>query len=175
MPDEKADIKLLTLEEANAVLPKVRTVLKSLRELRDKVLRIQAQIEIEEMTGSDSEGRLSHAAQSAVTLLMDEFQAQTHHFEELLEDLFQMGAHLKDLSTGLIDFYSLRGKEVIFLCWKEGFEASIWFIEAKFRRIQREKDPSDRPSHFRNSLLEAPTKTPTKRPCHHGQANSFFS
>lgn len=118
--DEKAEIKLLTLEEANAALPKVVIVLKSLRELRDKVLRIQAQIEIEEMTGTDSEGRLSQSAQSAVTLLMDEFQAQTHHFEELLEDLFQMGAHLKDLNTGLIDFYSLRNKEVVFLCWKEG-------------------------------------------------------
>jgi hypothetical protein len=31
---------------------------------------------------------------------------------------------LKDLDTGLVDFYSLRGSEIVFLCWKEG-EAEI--------------------------------------------------
>ena len=35
-----------------------------------------------------------------------------------------MGAHLKDLDSGLVDFYSRRGQEIIFLCWKEG-EAEI--------------------------------------------------
>lgn len=119
MSDEKAEIKMLTLEEANAALPQIKAILKSLRNLRDRVLRIQAQIEIEEMTGTGSDGRLSPNAQNAITLQMDEFQVHTHQFENLLEELFEMGAHLKDLSTGLIDFYSLRGREVVFLCWKE--------------------------------------------------------
>jgi hypothetical protein len=118
--DKKAEIKMLTLEEANASLPKIRTILKSLRELRDRVLRIQAQIEIEEMTGLGSDTRLTPAAQNAITLQMDEFQSHTIRFENLLEDLFQLGAHLKDLNRGLIDFYSLRDKKVVFLCWIEG-------------------------------------------------------
>ena len=57
MSDEKAEIKMLTLIEANAALPKVKIILKSLRDLRDRVLRIQAQIEIEEMTGLGADGR----------------------------------------------------------------------------------------------------------------------
>jgi hypothetical protein len=122
--DEKAEIKMLTLEEANAALPQIKAILKSLRVLRDRVLRIQAQIEIEEMTGTGSDGRLNPASQNAITLQMDEFQVHTHQFENLLEELFEMGAHLKDLSAGLIDFYSLRGHEVVFLCWKEG-EAEV--------------------------------------------------
>jgi hypothetical protein len=118
--DEKAEIKMLTLVEANATLPKVKIILKSLRELRDRVLRIQAQIEIEEMTGLGADGRLTPQAQNAITLHMDEFQSQTHQFESLLEELFQMGAHLKDLNRGLIDFYTLRDQEMVFLCWIEG-------------------------------------------------------
>lgn len=138
MSDEKAEIKMMTLEEANAALPQVRKVLKSLREIRDKVLRIQAQIEIEEMTGTDTKGRLSPSAQKAVTLQMEEFQVQTHRFEELLESLFQLGAHLKDLNQGLIDFYSLRGQEIVFLCWKEGeSEITYWHsLEGGFQSRQ---------------------------------------
>jgi len=117
--DEKAEIKMLTLVEANAALPKVKIILKSLRDLRDRVLRIQAQIEIEEMTGLGADGRLTPKTQNVITLQMDEFQTHTAHFENLLEDLFQLGAHLKDLNRGLIDFYSLRNGEVIFLCWIE--------------------------------------------------------
>jgi hypothetical protein len=136
--EEKAEIKMLTLEEANAVLPQVRTILKSLRDLRDRVLRIQAQIEIEEMTGLGSDGRLTPAAQNAVTVQMDEFQAHTNQFENLLEELYQLGAHLKDLNRGLIDFYSLRDEEVVFLCWiEEESEIQHWHtIEGGFQSRQ---------------------------------------
>lgn len=138
MSEEKAEIKMLTLEEANALLPQVRSILKSLRDLRDRVLRIQAQIEIEEMTGLGSDGRLTPAAQNAVTVQMDEFQVHTNQFENLLEELFQLGAHLKDLNRGLIDFYSLRDEEVVFLCWIEGeSEIQHWHtIEGGFQSRQ---------------------------------------
>jgi len=122
MANEEAKVKLLTLEEANALLPQVRLTLKSLREKRAAILRTQAQIEIEEMTTSDAKGQLTAAGQAAVTKLMEAFHYQTKQFEEKLEELFQSGAHLKDLDTGLVDFYSRRGKEVVFLCWKEGEE-----------------------------------------------------
>ena len=124
MSGEEAGIKLLTLEEANALLPQVQLSLKKLREDRSKIMKIQAKIEIEEMTGSDDKGNLSVEAQQAVTFLMQTFQAQTRTFEGDLEKLFKMGAQLKDLDGGLVDFYSRRGRETVFLCWKEG-EAEI--------------------------------------------------
>jgi hypothetical protein len=120
MASEEAKIKMLTVEEANALLPQVRLSLRSLRDQRSSILRTQAQIEIEEMTGSDSKGNLSLDGQAAVTKLMEAFHYQTRRFEEKLEELFQ----LEDLDSGLVDFYSRRGPEVVFLCWKEG-EAEI--------------------------------------------------
>jgi hypothetical protein len=124
MSNEEAKIKMLTVEEANALLPQVQIILKSLRKQRNAILRTQAQIEIEEMTGSNTEGNLSLPAQAAITKQMEAFHFQTRQFEEKLEELFQLGAQLKDLETGLIDFYSRRDGEVVFLCWKEG-EAKI--------------------------------------------------
>jgi len=120
MSPEGAKIKMLTVEEADSLLPQIRLSLKSLRNLRSVILRNQAQIEIEEMTGSDSEGRLSPSAQAALSKLMEGFHFQTRQFEDKLEELIQMGAHLKDLDAGLVDFYSRRGQEIVFLCWKEG-------------------------------------------------------
>lgn len=120
MPNDETKIKMLTLEEANALLPRVRLQLKSLRELRTAILRIQAQVEIEEMTATSSKGELSPAGHAAITKQMEAFHYQTRQFEERLQELLQMGAHLKDLDNGLVDFYSRHGQGIVFLCWKEG-------------------------------------------------------
>ena len=119
MAGEKAKMKLVTLQEANALLPQVRLSLRSLRDLKAVILRGQAQIEIEEMTGTDASQKLTPAAQAAITQWMETFHLQTRQFEDQLEKLSQLGAHLKDLDVGLVDFYSLRGREIVFLCWRE--------------------------------------------------------
>ncbi len=119
MPNDETKIKMLTLEEANALLPQLRLDLKSLREQRAAILRTQAQIEIEEMTATSSTGGLSPAGQAAVTRQMENLRLQTRSFEEKLGEMIQRGAHLKDLDAGLVDFYSRRDGEVVFLCWKE--------------------------------------------------------
>jgi|SRR6185369_6118249 len=135
MRGEGAGIKMLSLEEANALLPNVRKALKSLREQRNQILKTQAQVEIEELTGTNSQGQMTPQAQSALTLLMETFQRQSRKFERDLEKLSKLGAQLKDLDSGLVDFYSLRGSEVIFLCWKEGeSEINHWHdLEGGFR------------------------------------------
>jgi hypothetical protein len=122
MPNDETKIKMLTVEQANALLPRIRLLLKSLRELRSVILRTQAQIEIEEMTQSTSQGELSPKGRAAVSQQMETFQFQTRQFEQKLEELFQLGAHLKDLDRGLVDFYSRWGSQVVFLCWTEDEE-----------------------------------------------------
>lgn len=122
MSNDETRIKMLTLEEANALLPQIRLTLRALRELRTVILRTQAQIEIEEMTNTTPEGDLSPLGRAAVTKQMEAFHYQTRQFEEKLAEMLQMGAYLKDLDTGLVDFYSRRGNEIVFLCWKEGEE-----------------------------------------------------
>lgn len=135
MPGKEAGIKLITLEQANALLPDVRKALKSLRELRNQILKTQAKVEIEELTGVDSKGQLSSPAQAALTSLMESLQTQSRQFEKELEKLTDAGALLKDLDSGLVDFYTRRGPEVVFLCWKEGeSEITHWHsLEGGFR------------------------------------------
>src|SRR5579863_7206288 len=120
MSNDETKIKMLTVEEANALLPQIRLSLKSLRDLRSIILRTQAQIEIEEMTGSSPKGDLSLPGQAAVTRFMEILRHQTGQFEKKLAEMVQLGAYLKDLDSGLVDFYTRRRGEVVFLCWREG-------------------------------------------------------
>ncbi len=120
MPGGKAKIKIVSVREANELLPQLHGFLKSLRELRCSILRIQAQIEIEEMTGTSSDNQLTPAAQEKVIKCMDTLRHQTSQFEEQLDRLLKKGALLKDLDGGLVDFYTNLDGEIVFLCWKEG-------------------------------------------------------
>lgn len=138
MPEGEIPVKLISVEEANSLLPRVRRVLASLREVRQRVLRVEAQIEIEEMTGSGPNHVLTSPAEAAIAGQMAALQDLSRHFEGLLEELQSKGAFVKDLETGLVDFYSRRGPEVVFLCWREDEkEVGHWHpLEGGFRNRQ---------------------------------------
>jgi hypothetical protein len=40
------------------------------------------------------------------------------NFESLITQIQDLGIEIKDLETGLVDFPSMRGQEVVYLCWK---------------------------------------------------------
>lgn len=122
MASDDTKIKFFTLAEANALLPQVRLRLKALRHQRDGILRTQAQVEIEEMTATGPDGNLSPAGKTAIATHMEDLRLQTRGLEEKILELSQLGVQLKDLDSGLVDFYSRRDGEVVFLCWKEGEE-----------------------------------------------------
>jgi hypothetical protein len=138
MSEDKYPIKLVSVEEANSLLPRIRRALASLRELRQRVLRTEAQIEIEEMTGTSPTHGLSKAAEAAIAGQMAVLQDLSRHFDEMLEELQSQGAFLKDLESGLVDFYSRRGPEIVFLCWREEEkEVGHWHpLEGGFRNRQ---------------------------------------
>ncbi len=131
-------VKLISVEEANSILPRVRRALASLRELRQRVLRVEAQIEIEEMTGSGPDNALTSPAEAAIAGQMAALHDLSRHFEGLLEELQYQGAFVKDLESGLVDFYSRRGPEIVFLCWREDEkEVAHWHpLEGGYRNRQ---------------------------------------
>jgi len=61
--------------------------------------------------------------------LKDQIRELTQHqlhlleaFQSALQQLEALGCLLKDLSKGLVDFYTLRDGQLAFLCWKLGEE-----------------------------------------------------
>ncbi len=53
-----------------------------------------------------------------------------YEFYELLEEILNYGAIVKDLNFGLVDFYSLYNGREIFLCWQLGENNIKYWHEA---------------------------------------------
>lgn len=98
--------EILSVEEARRRLPEVREHVTRVMEISAELRRIVAD-------QSGPEGL--HAQEVGARM-----QELDHEFRESLEAMNALGACLKDPETGLIDFYSWRGNEMVFLCWRHG-------------------------------------------------------
>ncbi|HSS20347.1 MAG TPA: DUF2203 domain-containing protein [Pyrinomonadaceae bacterium] len=119
-------MRLFTIEEANALLPKVRDSLEGIQRSRRRlgVFREQAKLaaEASDQGGGGMEGGFRYA------------QALTE-FSNDLTQLEGLGVQIKDFERGLVDFPSMRDGRVVLLCWQlgEGDEVEWWHdVDAGF-------------------------------------------
>ena len=122
MAESRPGLRFFTLEEANDLLPKVRTHLKLLREIRKRIVVKQALVDIEELTALPA--RVDREKQDQ---LLREIEQDVLSFHKTLEGFQGLGCELKDLERGLVDFYSMRDNDVVFLCWMDGEDGIQWW------------------------------------------------
>src|SRR5438105_4258637 len=107
--------RLFTLEEANALLPRVREII--LRIQDSKKATDEARVEFENLDASHARGNgYDMKREQLATRITDKMRAIRHD----LEALHEIGCQLKDADMGLIDFPSMRDGQVVNLCWKLG-------------------------------------------------------
>ncbi|MCI4368957.1 MAG: DUF2203 domain-containing protein [Thermoplasmata archaeon] len=140
--------RLWTVPEANArldelreLLPQLRAWVVRLRRLQEQLQRLTAfwQKEIDAIDNPDHElrGRLH-----------EEWQSLTKKLEEEVGRLQEEGIEVKDLETGLIDFYGLVEGEIVCLCWRRG-EDEVGFyhtVEGGFRNRRPLPAPAATPA-----------------------------
>jgi hypothetical protein len=139
--------RFFDLDEANATLPEVRTILEGLRDeraelirLRDKVVESQSAEEAPTETPTEAnvggtsrpsepaerDGNPSEAELRVLRLRMqgviDQMQAAVARIDEL-------GITLREIETGLIDFPALASGRQIWLCWRLGEDDVAWWHE----------------------------------------------
>jgi len=119
-------MKLFTIQEANALLPSVRTIVGNIQQAHRNVLRyaegVKQAAEAAEKGGGGISSGLAYA--KALTELTGR-----------LAELETLGVQLKDFERGLVDFPSLREGRVVLLCWQmgEGDELEWWHdVDAGF-------------------------------------------
>ena len=112
--------KLFTVEEANRLLPEIRRFLKDLRACRTRVEQMEKEKAVEELSWLQPDGTVSPKAEQKLKGLEESQKQLVAVFEKLLREMTQLGAQLKDLEDGLVDFFTGRGEERVYLCWKEG-------------------------------------------------------
>ena len=116
----ESDPQILSLAQANAALPQAMPLIERLQQLQRAILESEQQRE--ELTSKLAGGN-GHSR----TALQDQLHAGTARHDQLVADaektfneLSVCGAMLKDLESGLVDFYGQRAGEMICLCWRLG-------------------------------------------------------
>lgn len=117
-------MKTFTLDEAQALLPLVTSLLDRANEARIEAAQVDS-----ELQDLSRRIHLSGGMRIDVTEIARKRVSMAAHLErmkELVSEIDEIGALVKDLEKGLLDFPAKLDDEIVLLCWKHG-EATIEF------------------------------------------------
>lgn len=129
-------MKTFTLDEAQALLPVLESLLKRAMEAKEAAAELQEEMSELARRIFLSGGMLIDIAETRKRRVA--LEALVQRVKDSLEEIDASGVQVKDLDTGLLDFPYLLEGETVLLCWKRG-EARIEFwhrIEDGFRGRQ---------------------------------------
>ena len=110
------DVRLFTVELANATLPLVRRIVTDLIDLHPRWRAAVAAYELAQAdVDATGETDVARDQRLAAGRLAGEI-------ESCLDELTQIGCHFKDFESGLVDFPAMREERMVFLCWRAGEE-----------------------------------------------------
>jgi hypothetical protein len=129
-------MKTFTLEEANALLPVVESLLGRAISAKESAERTEREIQSLRQRIFLSGGMSVSIADVARN--RSEAEAEVQRAKDALGELDAIGVQVKDLDTGLLDFPCRVEGELVLLCWRRG-ESRIEYwhtLEAGFRGRQ---------------------------------------
>jgi hypothetical protein len=144
--------RFFDLDEANALIPEVRTILQSLRDeraelirLRDRLLLIEAAADTPAQAPTEANvGGPTRAAEPAEPAESEEeppgrsaerrilrlrMQGVIDQMQAGVARIDELGITLREIETGLIDFPALVTGRQIWLCWRLGEDDVEWWHE----------------------------------------------
>ena len=108
--------KFYSVEEANALLAKLKPLLQRIRDTQQALAQDKTLAVVREKAAHNGGGLPGrHLSELTKTLDRD------------LRQLQEWGIVLRDPSIGLIDFFHQRGGETVCLCWKLGEATVEWW------------------------------------------------
>ena len=118
-------IALYGVEEANRVATEIRPTLETLRQERRELERLQGRIDALTLATAGAAATNPDAAE--LRQAREERERLATRMRRGIHAIQSRGVLLKDLERGLVDFYSLMGDRLVFLCWQLGeSEVSHW-------------------------------------------------
>jgi hypothetical protein len=122
------------LDEANAAIPEVRTILESLRDQRAELIRLRDEVlahDADEETRSEARSDAPTEAKidNDVRVLRLRMQGVIDRMQAGVVRIDELGITLREIETGLIDFPALASGRQIWLCWRLGEDDVEWWHE----------------------------------------------
>ena len=111
-------MRIFTVAEANALLPKLNVMLE-----RQMSLLRDLDAHAAKMTARGLDAHLLEpdaADEPEVSALKQEMRERVRDYHAGWREVEATGAVVKDYRLGLVDFHGRRGSETVWLCWKYG-------------------------------------------------------
>ena len=123
--------RIFTLDEANALLPQLRTLLSDLRQAVEELIALEGVAE--------PSGQVRRNGHHTTNGELDRQQRLQETVTRLVGEVRALDVELKDPRTGLIDFSSRRDGQIVYLCWKlDEPEVAFWHpLDTGFAGRQR--------------------------------------
>ncbi len=115
--------RYFTVEEAEAVLPKVKRHMTKLMALHDELTALSG-VKVH----AESTDWTAHLL--AININKRYHELSFKYFYEL-EAVTRLGCHVKDVAQGLVDFYSKMGEKDILLCWQYDEPQLLFYHDEK--------------------------------------------
>jgi hypothetical protein len=125
-------VRVLTIEEANALVPQLTSLMRAQLELAEKIQALVAELGREAPSAAQTDyvdvtvypNDPTHVRdlKLAVASFARAYKTGWSEFEE-------MGAVVKDATAGLLDFYGKIDDRLVWLCWKYPESSIDWYHE----------------------------------------------
>jgi hypothetical protein len=117
-----------TVEEANAALPELRTIVASMLGARERIVAAQPEL------WPVLEKAASNGGSDKASAVLVDFET----LRKCAKAIEALGIELKDINTGLVDFPALRDGREVYLCWRyDEPKVAFWHdLEAGFNGRQ---------------------------------------
>ncbi len=113
------ELRVFSAEQASALVPFLQEKMERIRSLKRELDASARRLEVLSLiaVSGAAEGNPDLRARARA-------EARTRQLargiEQEIEAIQGRGGLIKDLDEGLVDFYSLRGDRLVFLCWRSG-------------------------------------------------------
>jgi hypothetical protein len=113
-----APARLWTVAEANARLDGLRELLDQLKEWAVRLGEVHSELRrLTEFWGKEIDAS-DHADRPLKERLEAEWKNLSRRLDEAVESLRGEGIELKEIDTGLVDFYAIQDGVLVLLCWR---------------------------------------------------------
>ena len=118
-------LTLFSVDEANQSLAEIRPRVERLARAKRDLDRLQRRVALLELAATGADRGSPDAEELRLALERRDRGAET--LRDAIQTVEERGVVVKDLDHGLVDFYSIAGDRLIFLCWRLGeAEVSHW-------------------------------------------------
>jgi hypothetical protein len=112
------EMRLFTVEEANALLPEVRRLFQRIDEATAVLQKLEPEVKRASERASEGGGGTVYGARYADALTK---------FLISIQEILGHGIEIKDFERGLCDFPHERDGKIVYLCWQRGEERIEWW------------------------------------------------